>query len=140
MTRRQGGVDYYLDGALVKTNATAWDVDLSLVFTAGRYLTTDLDGTVESIALMNDTTGETVWQAAYSDLYDTSNPWPSPVPRNFAEEPMTWRDEKQLPLRLGRMTVNFHPLPAGRLSGRLGDQPDFLSQFAERQHQYCFCR
>lgn len=94
MTRRQGGVDYYLDGALVKTNATAWDVDLSLVFTDGRYLTTDLDGTVESIALMNDTTGETVWQAAYSDLYDTSNPWPSPVPRNFAEEPMTWRDEK----------------------------------------------
>ena len=92
MTRRQGGVDYYLDGALVKTNATAWDVDLSLVFTAGRYLTTDLDGTVESIALMNATTGETVWQAAYSDLYETSNPWPSPVPRNFAEEPMTWYD------------------------------------------------
>ena len=92
MTRRQGGVDYYLDGALVKTNATAWDVDLSLVFTAGRYLTTDLDGTVESIALMNATTGETVWQAAYSDLYDTSNPWPSPVPRNFAEEPATWYD------------------------------------------------
>lgn len=61
MTRRQGGVDYYLDGALVKTNATAWDVDLSLVFTAGRYLTTDLDGTVESIALMNDTAGKVVW-------------------------------------------------------------------------------
>ena len=92
MTRRQGGVDYYLDGALVKTNATAWDVDLSLVFTAGRYLTTDLDGTVESIALMNDTTGTDVWQAAYSDLYDTSKPWPSSVPRNFAEEPEAWRD------------------------------------------------
>ena len=92
MTRRQGGVDYYLDGALVKTNATAWDVDLSLVFTAGRYLTTDLDGTVESIALMNDTTGETVWQAAYSDLYDTSNPWPSPVPENFAENAKTFYD------------------------------------------------
>ena len=91
MTRRQGGVDYYLDGALVKTNATAWDVDLSLVFTAGRYLTTDLDGTVESIALMNDTTGEIVWQAAYSDLYDTSNPWPSATLRNFAEEPEAWR-------------------------------------------------
>lgn len=84
MTRRQGGVDYYLDGALVKTNATAWDVDLSLVFTAGRYLTTDLDGTVESIALMNDTTGETVWQAAYSELYAIYEP------RNFAANPMTW--------------------------------------------------
>lgn len=92
MTRRQGGVDYYLDGALVKTNATAWDVDLSLVFTAGRYLTTDLDGTVESIALMNDTTGEIVWQAAYSDLYDTSNPWPSPVPRNFSDNPVMFAD------------------------------------------------
>lgn len=107
MTRRQGGVDYYLDGALVKTNATAWDVDLSLVFTAGRYLTTDLDGTVESIALMNDTTGETVWQAAYSDLYDTSNPWPSPVPRNFAEEPMTWRDEKQHAPSIGEDDCEF---------------------------------
>lgn len=107
MTRRQGGVDYYLDGALVKTNATAWDVDLSLVFTAGRYLTTDLDGTVESIALMNDTTGETVWQAAYSDLYDTSNPWPSPVPRNFAEEPMTWRDEKTTAPLIGEDDCEF---------------------------------
>ena len=107
MTRRQGGVDYYLDGALVKTNATAWDVDLSTVFTAGRYLTTDLDGTVESIALMNDTTGETVWQAAYSDLYDTSNPWPSPVPRNFAEELMTWRDEKTTAPSIGEDDCEF---------------------------------
>lgn len=107
MTRRQGGVDYYLDGALVQTNATAWDVDLSLVFTAGRYLTTDLDGTVESIALMNDTTGETVWQAAYSDLYDTSNPWPSPVPCNFAEEPMTWRDEKTTAPSIGEDDCEF---------------------------------
>ena len=107
MTRRQGGVDYYLDGALVKTNATAWDVDLSLVFTAGRYLTTDLDGTVESIALMNDTTGETVWQAAYSDLYDTSNPWPSPVPRNFAEEPEAWRDEETTAPAIGEDDCEF---------------------------------
>lgn len=107
MTRRQGGVDYYLDGALVKTNATAWDVDLSLVFTAGRYLTTDLDGTVESIALMNDTTGETVWQAAYSDLYDTSNPWPSPVPRNFAEEPEAWRDEETTAPSIGEDDCEF---------------------------------
>lgn len=61
MTRRQGGVDYYLDGTLVKTNATAWDVDLSTVFTAGRYLTTDLDGTIESIVVMNDATGKEVW-------------------------------------------------------------------------------
>lgn len=51
-------------------------------------------GYVYKISITDDTTGEIVWQAAYSDLYDTSNPWPSPVPRNFAEEPMTWWDEK----------------------------------------------
>lgn len=51
-------------------------------------------GYVYKIFITDDTTGEIVWQAAYSDLYDTSNPWPSPVQRNFAEEPMTWWDEK----------------------------------------------
>ena len=49
-------------------------------------------GYVYKISITDDTTGEIVWQAAYSDLYDTSNPWPSPVPRNFAEEPMTFTD------------------------------------------------
>ena len=34
-------------------------------------------GYVYGIHLVDDTTGETVWQAAYSDLYDTSKPWPS---------------------------------------------------------------
>lgn len=48
-------------------------------------------GYVYKISITDDTTGEIVWQAAYSDLYDTSNPWPSPVPRNFAEEPEAWR-------------------------------------------------
>lgn len=47
-------------------------------------------GTISSILLESDSS--TLWQAAYSDLYDTSNPWPSPVPRNFAEEPEAWRD------------------------------------------------
>ena len=47
-------------------------------------------GTISSILLESDS--GTLWQAAYSDLYDTSNPWPSPVPRNFAEEPEAWRD------------------------------------------------
>ena len=49
-------------------------------------------GYVYKISITDDTTGEIVWQAAYSDLYDTSNPWPSPVPRNFAEEPEAWTD------------------------------------------------
>lgn len=47
-------------------------------------------GTISSILLESDSS--TLWQAAYSDLYETSNPWPSPVPRNFAEEPEAWRD------------------------------------------------
>ena len=47
-------------------------------------------GTISSILLESDS--GTLWQAAYSDLYDTSNPWPSSVPRNFAEEPEAWRD------------------------------------------------
>lgn len=55
---------------------------------------TTYPGSISAASIRNDTTGETVWQAAYSDLYDTSNPWPSPVPRNFAEEPMTWYDAK----------------------------------------------
>lgn len=54
----------------------------------------EFHGYLLNASLINLTTSETVWQAAYSDLYDTSNPWPSSVLRNFAEEPMTWWDEK----------------------------------------------
>ncbi|WP_288611743.1 DUF6273 domain-containing protein, partial [uncultured Victivallis sp.] len=42
--------------------------------------------------ITDDTTGEIVWQAAYSDLYDTSNPWLSPVPENFAENAKAFYD------------------------------------------------
>ena len=64
-------------------------------------------GYVYKISITDDTTGETVWQAAYSDLYETSNPWPSPVPRNFAEEPMTWRDEKTTAPSIGEDDCEF---------------------------------
>ena len=49
-------------------------------------------GTISSILLESDS--GTLWQAAYSDLYDTlpAPPWPSSIPRNFAEEPATWHD------------------------------------------------
>lgn len=53
---------------------------------------TNYPGNISAASIRNDTTGTAVWQATYSDLYDTSNPWPSPVPRNFAEEPATWYD------------------------------------------------
>lgn len=53
---------------------------------------TNMDGTISAASIRNDTTGETIWQAAYSDLYDTSKPWPSDVPRNFAEEEKSFYD------------------------------------------------
>lgn len=68
---------------------------------------TNYPGNISAASIRNDTTGEIVWQAAYSDLYDTSNPWPSPVPRNFAEEPMTWRDEKTTAPSIGEDDCEF---------------------------------
>lgn len=47
-------------------------------------------GTISSILLESDSS--TLWQAAYSDLYETSNPWPSPVPENFAENAKAFYD------------------------------------------------
>ena len=47
-------------------------------------------GTISSILLESDTS--TLWQAAYSDLYEMSNPWPLPVPENFAEKAKAFYD------------------------------------------------
>ena len=72
-----------------------------------RVVTTSAPLTIHAVSLTDDTTVTAVWQAAYSDLYDTSNPWPSPVPRNFAEEPMTWRDEKTTAPLIGEDDCEF---------------------------------
>lgn len=72
-----------------------------------RVVTTSAPVTLHAVSLTDDSTGTAVWQAAYSDLYDTSNPWPSPVPRNFAEEPMTWRDEKTTAPSIGEDDCEF---------------------------------
>ena len=53
---------------------------------------TTYPGNIFAASIRNDTTGTAVWQAAYSDLYDTSNPWPSPVPENFAEKGKAFYD------------------------------------------------
>ena len=53
---------------------------------------TNYPGNIFAASIRNDTTGTAVWQAAYSDLYDTSNPWPSPVPENFAENAKAFYD------------------------------------------------
>lgn len=72
-----------------------------------RVVATSAPVTLHAVSLTDDSTGTAVWQAAYSDLYDTSNPWPSPVPRNFAEEPMTWRDEKTTAPLIGEDDCEF---------------------------------
>ena len=72
-----------------------------------RVVTTSAPVTLHAVSLTDDSTGTAVWQAAYSDLYDTSNPWPSPVPRNFAEEPMTWRDEETTAPLIGEDDCEF---------------------------------
>lgn len=49
----------------------------------------DFDGSITEVEFSAPALS---WSAPHGDLYDTSNPWPSPVPRNFAEEPATWYD------------------------------------------------
>ena len=57
-----------------------------------RVVTTSAPVTLHAVSLTDDSTGTAVWQAAYSDLNDTSNPWPSPVPENFAENAKAFYD------------------------------------------------
>lgn len=81
-------VYYYLDDEMIGMSAE------SMVRTSKADITSmapmSASGYISECWIRDDTTGETVWQAAYSDLYDTSKPWPSSVPRNFAEEPEKW--------------------------------------------------
>ena len=72
-----------------------------------RVVTTSAPVTLHAVSLTDDSTGTAVWQAAYSDLNDTSNPWPSPVPRNFAEEPEAWRDEETTAPSIGEDDCEF---------------------------------
>lgn len=72
-----------------------------------RVVTTSAPVTLHAVSLTDDSTGTAVWQATYSDLYDTSNPWPSPVPRNFAEEPEAWRDEETTAPSIGEDDCEF---------------------------------
>ena len=77
------------DGSTIKEGTVAIPDGATVTSSSGA---TTYPGNIFAASIRNDTTGTAVWQAAYSDLYDTSNPWPSPVPRNFAEEPATWYD------------------------------------------------
>lgn len=92
------------DGSTVKDQTKPLPDGATVTFLSGA---TTYPGNIFAASIRNDTTGTAVWQAAYSDLYDTSNPWPSPVPRNFAEEPMTWRDEKTTATSIGEDDCEF---------------------------------
>lgn len=74
------------------------------VLVTGDVISSQFYGTIEQAEFL---CGAVVWQAAYSDLYDTSNPWPSPVPRNFAEEPEAWRDEETTAPAIGEDDCEF---------------------------------
>ena len=52
----------------------------------------NFDGNMRSAKLVNLTTGETVWSASRAELYEKQNPWPSDVPRNFAEDGKSFYD------------------------------------------------
>ena len=81
-------------------NAITASIDGEIVYTRENLVRNAIEisaprsnaGYVYKISITDDTTGEIVWQAAYSDLYDTSNPWPSPVPENFAENAKAFYD------------------------------------------------
>lgn len=97
-------VAYARDGSTIKDGTAAIPDGATVTSSSGA---TTYPGNIFAASIRNDTTGTAVWQAAYSDLYDTSNPWPSPVPRNFAEEPMTWRDEKTTAPSIGEDDCEF---------------------------------
>lgn len=92
------------DGSTIKEGTATIPDGATVTSSSG---VTNYPGNIFAASIRNDTTGAVVWQAAYSDLYDTSNPWPSPVPRNFAEEPMTWLDEKTTAPSIGEDDCEF---------------------------------
>ena len=66
----------------------------------------DFDG---SIAEVEFSAPALSWFAPHGDLYDMlpPPPWPSPVPRNFAEEPLEWRDEETTAPAIGEDDCEF---------------------------------
>ena len=82
-------VVYARDGSTVKDKTLPLPDWATVTSLSGA---TTYPGNIFAASIRNDTTGTAVWQAAYSDLYDTSNPWPSPVPENFAENAKAFYD------------------------------------------------
>ena len=66
----------------------------------------DFDGSITEVEFSAPALS---WSAPHGDLYDMlpPPPWPSPVPRNFAEEPEAWRDEKTTAPLIGEDDCEF---------------------------------
>lgn len=98
-------VVYARDGSIVRDMTTPLPDGATVTSWPG---VTTYPGSISAASIRNDTTGETVWQAAYSDLYGTSNPWPSPVPRNFASAEWRWYNAVNPILSLGTDDLEFY--------------------------------
>ena len=79
-----------------------------------RAVTTSAPVTIHEITLTDDTSSTEVWHAAYIDLNAKypALPWPaqvmySPLLRNFAANPMTWRDEETTAPSIGEDDCEF---------------------------------
>ena len=78
----------YLDGVLVAQKTS----NLERTGTTTVGLPQCNSGYVYKIQIEDLTTGETIWPASRDELYETNNPWPSSVPRNFDEVTAAWYD------------------------------------------------
>ncbi len=86
--RQNGTAEVWVDGVLVKSVTSKLG---NKPLYADNVPESHFDGNIFYIRLTDLTTGETVWQASRDELYET-NPWPSDVPRNFAEEEKSFYD------------------------------------------------
>ena len=86
--RQNGTAEAWVDGELVKSVTSKLG---NKPLYADNVPASHFDGNIFYARLTDLTTGETVWQASHDELYET-NPWPSDVPRNFAEEEKSFYD------------------------------------------------
>lgn len=86
--RQNGTAEAWVDGVLVKSVTSKLG---NKPLYADNVPESHFDGNIFYIRLTDLTTGETVWQASRDELYET-NPLPSDVPRNFAEEGKSFYD------------------------------------------------
>lgn len=87
--RQNGTAEAWVDGVLV--NSLTSKLGNKPLY-ADNVPASHFDGNIFYIRLTDLTTGETVWQASRDDLFETNNPWPSPVPENYAENARAFYD------------------------------------------------